>query len=162
MQVSMCQNDPRKNHLLRLLLSVMTQKSQGKLPFFGRSTSCRAPFPFPTFPSNYSDTRTKTSFRPSKNIDPKNSRVVMRNFDRESADWHFLKIVLGKPKLRPQFKRHRHLPSVARFMMELGIGLEKLEVQTWSRKDWDWNLLRMAYTETHLLDTTIKNNCTWN
>ena len=99
-----------KNHLLRFLSTLalryaMIKKHQGKLPFFGQSTSCRVPFPFPTFPSNYSDTRTKTSFRPSKNIDPKNSRVVMRNFDRESADCN-LKIVLGKPKLRPQFKRH--------------------------------------------------------
>lgn len=40
--------------------------------FFWRSASYRVPFPFPTFPSNYLDTRThQTSFRPSKTSTPK-------------------------------------------------------------------------------------------
>lgn len=83
------------------LRSSMTQKHQGELPFFWRSASYRVPFPFPTFPSNYLDTRThQTSFRPSKTSTPKNSRVILAG-KLLIVNW---RLYNRKPNWRPQFQ----------------------------------------------------------
>lgn len=108
MQVSLCQNsmskiiclgwDPFQHWHYDLQWPKNIRES---CLFFWRSASYRVPFPFPTFPSNYLDTRThQTSFRPSKTSTPKNSRVILAG-KLLIVNW---RLYNRKPNWRPQFQ----------------------------------------------------------